>query len=171
MSPHGRSSPDSLQILLNIASRLPGVISEKEESPTLESTSLCVAMSVYKCHYPPELVDIAFHSGWIIQYRPPRNRGILQHSNMGCNSSRIAGDTSVGTDNNQDIPAKPLESMRKVGSQNNTAALQAQHSTDSIPSTEMKTPNKKKVSAFIGTPDQYWKNRGASAAGAPISAI
>lgn len=76
LSPHGRSSPDSLQILLNIASRLPGVISEKEESPTLESTSLCVAMSVYKCHYPPELVDIAFHSGWIIQYRPPRNRGI-----------------------------------------------------------------------------------------------
>jgi hypothetical protein len=45
----------------------------------------------------------------------------------------------------------------------------AHHSIDYNPNTDPKMSNKKKVSAFVGTPDECFKNRGPSAAGGPIT--
>jgi hypothetical protein len=87
---------------------------------------------------------------------------------MGCGSSKIAGDPSVGTDNNQH--AKPRKSwLPKIEMPPAEGQMLDHHSIDYNRNTDPKMSNKKKLSAFVGTPDQYFKNRGASAAGGPIT--
>jgi hypothetical protein len=94
----------------------------------------------------------------------------LRHFNMGCGFSRIAGDTSVDTDDIRDAPVKYRKKKWKGKPQQDTGTLQTQRSVCHDLNTEPKISNKQKVSAFVGTPDQYWRNRGASAAGGPMTA-
>lgn len=90
---------------------------------------------------------------------------------MGCGSSKIAGNPSVGTDNN-DQPAKPRKSwIPKIEIPPAEGQMMAHHAIDSNPKTDWRMADQNRVSAFVGTADQRWKTIGTSAAVGPVATV
>ena len=164
-SPSSSILPRSCAILLRIASRtIPGY-EITEAHLTLNPSSVGLLYDHINSNFSPER-----RSG--VSFPTSQNTSlfkvfpkVLKHFNMGCGFSKIAGETSVGTDNNQDQPARTRKPSSKMEIRPDAGQLVADHPIDHATTKHSKMTNQQIAAELIGSPDRYFEGQGIGLGG------